>query len=1672
MKKRKGRCWKKTLYVFGTGILILSLFAGVYQFSRANSYDSPNVVMLEAMLNGDRRWVINTLVDDNRSTNPYNNGKSLMETALSQYQNIDDPNYREIYTIMVDMLNDYYYSNSWKQDFQAIVVDKATEIAQVFSGDEEFLSFGNDLKQTAEEQHYEDILTDVFSDDYTTSWGESVGEQEESIKYINEMSNSINSLSKLTSYWKSLYGPGTSEAENLFDYMDEVAVPLIDSGEEYLKVFNKLETREQQLTGSVMVMASSLGTAHMFTRMGGSWSGETLAEDLIDYVAGDDAKQLIGGLGKGLSFSSGALSQYAFLNSLCQQKQQFHDTLIRVSDKAKADGNDNMSRVFSRYAEMMDDALDTNKIGYDIVVKNLQSQNLILNETIKMAPGYKQISKYLDEKRYVDHYASLAKLFHTGMFLVDKSTGLKQACLGTAELCYLRNIINETRTVYYKDLSNYQSRKTDANAKKVLDDLQLLQRLRLQGENVSYKMSKAQLTSWYGKLVSGYSLGDWINGEEETEISKAWKNHYQDSVDSLIGATLNPIATKSFSVGSGESLFISYNKGKGTYQGTYTFGGQTKTLYEMQYRITAGINVNGGKLTVKDAAVPFINASNGSNIILDASTATVGEVTQSGDSILDIRNGDINFANCMDLQNVTVKNNGNTISSPDITCTSKVTLDNTTMRTSAIHLGKSAQVTNGTIICDGNIDGEYGTLPNLILNGTAKQTVANTIHTSDLTLKNSDNRAIDIKGNIYVSGRLSDTENIVNNLYLSENGDIAGNTIVSKLNLNGAKVSHAVTYKRGVSVTGNSSVNGGTIKGSLIFNGGTLTVNSKELEVNDGIYGGGGLILNKTMNVHGESHGSGLNMELNAPLNLYKYAYLNGTLKLNAPLNAYENIDIEQSTINTYDNFNAYKDTQISQSTLNLTDPFNIYGSASITNSSSTGDAFIKAYKDVSFGENSKKLNNLTFCGEHSQKISGTAYVNNLDLNNSGISNIKISGDIYISGILKDREDVVNSGLILTKTGDIEGNTAISHIGLQGKSFERTINFNRGVDIFSGESSIMGGIIKGALTFHGGTLSITSKDVEVKDGLFGNGKLIVNRALNVYGESHAGLDIQLNAPLNLYKYAYLSGTMELNAPVNAYDNIEMKEITIRGTNTFNAYKDMTVCNSAIELSSPCDVYGTAEFTDTSSSEETNVNLYGDGKFDMTSSKIIKNLRLCGESSQSISGTAKVQNLTLDNKEVLNIKVPGTIYVSGLLSDKKNIANGGIVLTETGELEGDIALSRLTLQGTVFDRPIVFKQGLTVEKATLCGGTVKGSLTVSGTLNNTSKELNVNSDLIGTGGVLNLEQPLHISGDAMLSGGTTKGELLIKGNATFSGITNDGTISVDQNITIDKAVTNNGSMSGSSVQITSESNDGLSGDGELLVRKDMFSKMTCTFGTLHFTGDTAQIVSGNDIYVTNLINDNTTQKGVSLKAQIYVTGELQNRGRLRGIPPILTNQETIISEDCTKENLVISEDTEIAEDTSVTIKNDMVVKKNIIVKNGAVLLVKGDFTADNISLTLEKGAVVKVRGNLLLQNATVVLNGEWTICRDAWVSGGTINGEGEWKLKGDLENQSTIKNLQTLSFVGRAPQKISGKEIHVTNIKCDNNSSHGIDLDSKVYYIQKDITEGTKIAGDNLLEEAK
>lgn len=62
----------------------------------------------------------------------------------------------------------------------------ATEVGKIFSSDDAFLDFGNDLRKTAEEEGYDNILVETFSDEYTRSWGESVGDQEEALKTVSE----------------------------------------------------------------------------------------------------------------------------------------------------------------------------------------------------------------------------------------------------------------------------------------------------------------------------------------------------------------------------------------------------------------------------------------------------------------------------------------------------------------------------------------------------------------------------------------------------------------------------------------------------------------------------------------------------------------------------------------------------------------------------------------------------------------------------------------------------------------------------------------------------------------------------------------------------------------------------------------------------------------------------------------------------------------------------------------------------------------------------------------------------------------------------------------------------------------------------------------------------------------------------------------------------------------------------------------------------------------------------------------------------------------------------------------------------------------------------------------------------------------------------------------------
>lgn len=1486
MEKLRKKKEKKVISIIVVCSMVVLLIAGIYRPAQADSYDSPNMVLLESMLNGNRKWVLDTLVDDNRSNNPYNNEKSLMETSLSQYENTNDPDYSTLYTTMVNMLNDFYYKQVWEQDLKAMFVDGVTEIGKFFTSEDDFLAFGNDLRKSAEEEQYDNILAEVFSDEYESSWGESVGEQEEAIKTVSELKQNVDSLTNLTSYWKNLYAPGTADSLTIFDYMDEVVDPLIDSGETYIKNFNKLESKEQQIRGSAIILATSLGTAHMFAQKGGSFTGTSLSQDLLDHVTGKDAQKMLKGVGKTLEFTSGALDQYTFLNRLCQQKEQFHDTLTRVSEKAKTDGNDKMSRVFSEYAKKMDKAIDENQIAYDVLVKELSQKNLEVLP-LKLSKEYRDFEKKAEEYYEESGYKSLAALFKSGMFLIDKSTGLKQVCIGTSELCYLRKIINETKTVYNVDLNRYlNDSRTEENAKKVLDDLQLIQRLRLQGENISYKMSKSQLTSWIGKLASGYNFQDWANGKEETQLSEAWKEHYQNSIDSLIGATLNPVAIKSFKVNSGEKLVVSYNQEKGTYQGSYTRNGKIKNIYEMQYRLLAGLTVNGGEVVIKDATVPFIDASGESTIKIDGSTASVGEFTGSSGATLEVTKSDVEFPLSMELENATVKGNGNVISTPDLTCSKKVSLQDTNLETEKLHATNEADVT-GKISCKKDAELGGSQISDLTINGNTEQQIKGNFTVNNLTLDNQlKSKAIKISDGVTINGTLSDPKNIAGTLTLSKDAKIEGNTVASNLFLNDTTIAKSMNYKGNIETYGNVTLAGGTINGSLTARGEKVSVGSS-----------GNMVVKNNLRSRGAK------------------------IELHCPIQIYGDIYMEYSSAK----FTGNKDV-IS------------YGDILINDNSDKAE--YQQLESLKICGNSKQ----TIRGISSVK---KLILNNFGKDNVTIP----STELEVTGTIQNEKNAVKSGIVLGENAQIVGNTEAATLTLKGTQLDHAVEFQQDVKISGQASlqggEIKGNLevsnatfinTKQTLEIQSG-LSADNAVLEANDSIKIGGDSYLNKTTSK-GDGELWLLSDCKGSDNNLDHVKICGIFpqEITMYGGKFGILEIENQSITGTKFNGASMEVTKLIQAqsqkIQNGENLYITGTAQVNINNSQMNLTMNDWN-GNWD---GNLAGTLYSRGENTitnpMDLKGGMWQQDgeLTIDHTEVTMrgpLRQNGELVISeDSIVDVKNDISNENYFENNGKLIGDsYSLNRLTGQGEVdVKEDLYLHEDVTFETLRFCGDkeqNVSGnSIHVAKLINDNQSKKGVQlnstiyvSDKFENNGRIRGIKPILILKDNVISGEVTRGNLvttedvkvedhakvIINGDAELGGqldvgtdaeIVIKGNLKVEnKNITIGKGskIIVKGNLIATNSDITIDgqltiyqdsklSQGKLQGEGILELRGDLIQNSKIQdLGQLSINGCVPQTISGYEIHVKKLDVQNTSSHGVDVQNQIYYTQKTIKNG---------------------------------------------------------------------------------------------------------------------------------------------------------------------------------------------------
>ncbi len=1499
----KRKIMKKITVIILSTVMLLSAIGGFIYQARADSYTEPSIILLEAMLNGDRSWVLDTIVQNDRSTNPYGIEESLMETALSQYRNEDDPDYNAVYSKMVDILNTFHYNNTWDDDLTTFVAENAAAVLSLFTDNDSFFTFVDDLKKTAEEEQYESILNGVFVDEYISSWGESINSQEASLRELNQFSDSIKNASRLTTYWKNLYTvPSDDDSALHLDYINNVLQPLTDSGIDFFKYFNELDGREQQVAGSIITLASAY-TGYLYSvKRSEYYDFGDLDQDLIDYMACDGAKNLISFIGDKVNWASGLINQYTFLNSLASQKEGYYDTLLRLVEQADAGGEDKMSKVFSSYADRMDDAVDSNQLNYDLMIQAFSSTNLVSKE-LKISTAFKAAMPKALKDAYINSgLGSMATTFNIGMWVVDGATGIKNSCMKIYELTFLEKMIDTAVKVYENDLSVYQNNKTNENARKVLDDLMILQRLRLRGENVSYKMTQGQLNSGIGRLLSGFSSGDWSNLDitGDTDLAEAWKNHYQRSIDCLIGASLNPFSFETFELDAGDKLSIYYDVGKNTYTGAWTRDGQTNYMYEMQYRLLGDIHMTGGELLIYNASVPFIESSGGT-IKVDAATASIGELTQTGTASIEVVNGDMNFANSLELTNTTLSADGSVLSTPDLTLTGTIATTANSLETEDLHLNRT-NLTGADIICTGNVDDASSAanqLGNLTLNGNKQQNVTADIHTRDLRLDNSGPKGILLDGEFVVSGVLYDPVNILTEgLTLTETADIGSSEIASNVNLSGTNVSQAANFNRAVNVIERASLHGGNIRGKLIADNAAVTNASAALHLKNGI-------------VCSDS-----SLTSDAPVNIYSEAY--------------------------FDN-----------ASVTGTDSINLWGSTETAGENNTFD-------------------NLNLCGTYAQQIGFKGTVNNLNVSNSSPAGVTFNNNITITEQLTMTDQKISDGDYLILTGNAKAD-------LSNVSGDLTISNWRGSGIN-----------------------------ELKGALYAEGENVISNNMSFSGGIHqkdGTFTVKENVSLTIGGNGIFNGSLLNNGTMEISGDTVWNELTA-GKGTFLCSGDILAQQEAV----------------------------------------LEKLICSGWLSQNISGSAiTVNNLEIQGRHLFGITVDNTVTVTSHLSvvDEK-ITNGrNIIITGSADAEFVNTSSDLTMKDWSGD---TFQ---------LTG--FKGTLYSSGT-NTITNDAEYSGGFSQVDGVLNIQRAnLTMDRTLIQNGGTiyidAESSLEAKGDAAFQGtLQNDGTLHVAGDIIARNAVT---------------------GGGTIISGGDMEMNTDSEFGGLICNGVRGQTINGKDITVDSLELNNTSTSGVTLNAQIYVRDTYTQNGIVRGKKPIQILPENIISENKDIGSISTSSDTEVEENVEVTLKGDVNSTGQLLIRKGAAMTIQGNLILSSNTLCIEEGASLTVKGNVVLTETNVTLDGQWTIRQDAKLDKGTVSGTGNLILKGDLENNASIRGLNQISLSGKAPITISDADIHVGIVEADNSSTGGVELLSKIYYSEQcNIADNCKITGNAPMEETK
>lgn len=839
-------------------ITIVITSCSVAFIARAQKKDvNINIELLDSILN-DRYWVIETLVSDDITNNPYavinpsSTSQSLMDEVLENYQN------DTAFKALVDAMDVYSNTGQYLSGF-------ADNIVTTLEG-----WFGNmdsvdKVVASTDELKYESILNDIIKTDYTSSWGDTLFEENMDLENLKQRSEILKKIDSYQTALKDVVGLNHSESSSIVIYnpsntktetfeidIDDYVGHFLDAYEQdlerYLNNIVEIPAAEGNEALKKKILATgALGLVTAYERTALPQSNYDLDEIYYDGMY-ESTMKIMKGTGKVIDIADKTMDYAILLEALQSQKETTIKTMARISN---ATTNEDLAKVLDNYADLVNSAGDQKTLAYETITNYLRNESTVTNIVTKkiknQAPKLikQAANKYAGAKTVVlaNSIARAMAIVELSVWVADQTTGIQDTAKKIFVCKYLNKILNEAENVCLDDILAYKKDKTDENAEKVLADLQFLKELRLYGEKSAYGSMSAQMDSWIGILLGGGDTKEYLD------------RRYQASIDTYLGCTFTPVTNNEFSLSKGDVLNISNEEvNEKIYTQAELKKADGKTFYfaEADLRLMGGIDLNGATVNILQAPngfyLPLIeNDTSGSVINIYCDNVAFGTISNTSDMTIEIKKADKTFEITDSIDNNGTLNITNSLSSSkvsvyDINNSKNINITNCVLQC------KGIPTNNGTItgmvdVCgDGsqNYDNAYFKIGSQAMLGTGTY--------SDLYFNNSTRDGVKIAGTQtvtnYISNpncRLRTSENIV----LTDNCSVYNNKFNSSLSfkdynsntpltINGTGTIYndvtfcgATTFNDGLNVTSSCktlTLNGETdVKGDMKYAGGTIT---------------------------------------------------------------------------------------------------------------------------------------------------------------------------------------------------------------------------------------------------------------------------------------------------------------------------------------------------------------------------------------------------------------------------------------------------------------------------------------------------------------------------------------------------------------------------------------------------------------------------------------------------------------------------------------------------------------------------------------------------------------------------------------------------------------------------------------------------------------------------------